>query len=101
MYIPLVDHKKVFQEIFRVLKSKGEFFLWDLNIPDRGNHEKDIYLVYLKVKISERIMDTGYGVKWDKEQEAEYFLGLAKEVGFEILDQKVQKNMFYLKFRKP
>ena len=53
MYIPLADHKKIFQEIYRVLKSNGKFFLWDLIIPNRKSNEKYIYLVYLKVKISE------------------------------------------------
>lgn len=101
MYIPLADHKKIFQEIYRVLKSNGKFFLWDLIIPNRNGNEKDIYLVYLKVKISEIVLDSGYGVKWEKEQDSNQFLRLAKEVGFEILEQKVEENAFYLKFKKP
>ena len=101
MYIPLADHKKIFQEIFRVLKPRGEFFLWELIIPNRSGNEKDIYLIYLKVKISENIIGTGYGVKWDKEQDENHFLSLAKEVGFEVIEQKVEENVFYLKFKKP
>jgi ubiquinone/menaquinone biosynthesis C-methylase UbiE len=100
MYIPLNDHRKVFQEIYRVLKKNGEFFLWDIKIPNRNNNEKEIYVVTLRIKINEKIIDTGYGTKWNKAQDTNYYIELAKNIGFQILEQKVDENIFYLKFKK-
>lgn len=100
MYIPINDHKKVFQEIYRVLKLNGEFFLWDIVIPKRHEEKKELYVVMLKVKVNGNIIDTGYGTKWEKEQNAEYFIKLGSEVGFEVLEQKLEPNLFRLKFRK-
>jgi SAM-dependent methyltransferase len=100
MYIPLEDHEKVLKEIYRVLKSGGEFFLWDLIIPKRGTEKEDVYIIALKVKIHDKIIDTGYGTRWNKEQNAVPLLEHGKNVGFEILEEKVEENIFYLKFRK-
>lgn len=101
MYIPLTDHKEIFKEIHRVLKKRGEFFLWDLVIPKRENDEKELYIVLLKIKVHEKLIDSGYGAKWEKEQDANHFLRLAKEVGFEVLEQKIEEDIFYIKFKKP
>ncbi|MFX1481031.1 MAG: methyltransferase domain-containing protein [Promethearchaeota archaeon] len=100
MYIPLNDHRKIFQEIYRVLKKNGEFFLWDLKIPNRNSNEKEIYIVTLRIKINENIIDTGYGTKWNKEQDVNYYIELAKNIGFQILEQNIDENIFYLKFKK-
>ncbi|MFX1488399.1 MAG: class I SAM-dependent methyltransferase [Promethearchaeota archaeon] len=100
MYIPLTDHKKIFLEIYRTLKVGGEFFLWDLKIPKREEDEKEVYLITLKVKFNDKVIDTGYGTKWNKEQDAKYYIKLAKSIGFQILEQNVDENIFYLKFKK-
>ena len=100
MYIPLSDHKKVFQEIHRTLKLNGVFFLWDTIIPKRHEEKKELYVIMLKVKINGNVIDTGYGTKWEKEQNAEYFIKLGKEVGFEVLEQNLEHNLFRLKFKK-
>jgi len=100
MYIPLADHKKIFKEIYRVLKPKGELFLWDLIIPERKIVEKEIYVILLKIKIDQKIVDSGYGTKWDKEQDAYSFLKLGKDVGFEVLEQKIEEDMFFIKYKK-
>lgn len=100
MYIPVIDHKTVFQEIHRVLKLNGEFVLWDVNIPDRNNIEKDLFGLNLEIKISDKTINTGYATLWDKEQDMQYFLNLAKSIGFKILEQKVENEIFYLRYRK-
>ena len=100
LYIPLNDHKKIFKEIYRVLKPNGELFLWDLIIPERKMVEKEIYVILLKIKIDQKIIDSGYGTKWEKEQDAYFFLKLAKEVGFEVLEQKIEEDMFFIKYKK-
>jgi ubiquinone/menaquinone biosynthesis C-methylase UbiE len=100
MYIPIADHKKIFEEIHRILKKNGEFFLWDLKIPKRKNEENKIYVIILKVKTNGKIIDSGYGTKWEKEQHAKQFLQLGSDVGFEILEQKIEENVFFIKFKK-
>ncbi|MHA2180415.1 MAG: class I SAM-dependent methyltransferase [Promethearchaeota archaeon] len=100
MYIPLNDHEKVFNEIHRVLKPNGELFLWDFIIPKEKFNEKKENIILLKVKIDEKIIDTGYGTKWEKERDVLHFISLGKDVGFEVLEQKIEENMFFLKYKK-
>ncbi|MFX1375262.1 MAG: class I SAM-dependent methyltransferase [Promethearchaeota archaeon] len=100
MYIPLKDHKQIFKEIHRVLKKNGEFFLWDLIIPKRKNRKEEVYIIALKVKLNKNIIDTAYGVRWEKEQNANYFLKLGKDVGFEVIEENLEENNFYIKFKK-
>lgn len=100
MYIPLKDHKKIFKESYRVLKPNGELFLWDLIIPERKMVEKEIYVILLKIKIDQKIVDSGYGTKWEKEQDAYSFLKLGEDVGFEVLEQKIEEDMFFIKYKK-
>jgi len=100
MYIPIADHKKVFEEIYRVLKKDGEFVLWDLTIPNRGNNKRDIYGVRLNVKINDKMIESGYGILWNKEQDMDHHSDLAKDIGFKILKKEEEKDTFYLRFRK-
>lgn len=100
MYIPNADHKKIFEEIYRILKINGEFFLWDLRVPKRQNKDKKVYVVLLKIKIPEKIIDAGYGIRWEKEQDAHHFLKVGQDIGFEVLEQNIEDNIFYIKFRK-
>jgi len=100
MYIPLSDHKKVFEEIYRVLKKNGEFFLWDAIIPKRNENKKQVFVIVLKIKINGKKIGTGYGTKWNKEQSPKYFTELAKKVGFELIEQSLESDLFLLKFKK-
>ncbi len=100
MYIPAEDHEVIFKEIHRVLTRNGEFVLWDAIIPNRGDDKRDIFFIELKIKISDKIIDAGYGVSWDKEQGVNYFFSLSKSIGFELLESKEEKDAFYLRFRK-
>jgi ubiquinone/menaquinone biosynthesis C-methylase UbiE len=34
MYIPKSIHQKVFEEVFRVLKDRGRFLIWNARIPE-------------------------------------------------------------------
>ncbi len=100
MYIPFSDHNVIFQEICRVLKKDGEFLLWDVSIPNRTKKSKDIYGVNLNVKIPEKIIETGYGVYWVRKKDAEYYKEVANNTGFKILEQKVENQIFFLRFIK-
>ncbi len=100
MYVPFSDHILIFQEICRVLKIDGEFLLWDVNIPKRTNKSKDIYGVTLKVKIPEKMIETGYGVFWVRKKDVDYYKQVATNTGFKILEQKVENQIFFLRFKK-
>ncbi|MFX1418205.1 MAG: methyltransferase domain-containing protein [Promethearchaeota archaeon] len=100
MYIPVNDHKKIFQEIYRVLKANGEFSLWDVIIPKNINENRDIYVIKLEVKFNDELIETGYGVLWNKEQDMNYYINLGKNTGFEILKSNVENETFFLRFRK-
>ncbi len=39
------DYEKIFREVFRVLKSGGQFLIWDVIIPQRLDDDKDIFVV--------------------------------------------------------
>ena len=100
MYIPKEDHKRVFQEIYRVLKNDGEFVIWDSIMPTKGDNDKLIFFISLEVNIGAKKIESGYGVQWKNEQNSEYFSNLAKDVGFEMLESNEEKFTFYLRLRK-
>jgi len=100
MYIPLSNHQKIFQEIYRVIKKGGEFVIWDFTIPKRESPDKDFYGLYLEVKIEEKEISTGYATKWDKEQDLEYYLKLGTSIGFKFVEKKIMNEVFYLRFQK-
>ena len=101
MYVPLNNHKIILQEIHRVLKSDGEFVLWELKIPNRGDRKQEFYGLYLEVKIKDRIVETGYGTHWqDKEQNLQYFIDLVKDIGFQVKEQHEKEHTFYIRFIK-
>ncbi|MFX0068795.1 MAG: class I SAM-dependent methyltransferase [Promethearchaeota archaeon] len=100
MYMMPSDHGKVLQEIHRVLKTNGDFFLWDLTIPKRFDEKKDIFGIILKVTIKDRVISTGYGVRWNREQDIEYFRNKIGNSGFRILESKSEKEIFHLKCKK-
>jgi ubiquinone/menaquinone biosynthesis C-methylase UbiE len=100
MYIPTSDHKIIFQEIHRILKENGDLFLWDLTIPERSESEKEIYVITLKVSINDKIIETGYGTKWEREQNVTNFITLGEEIGFKVSEQKIGENIFFVRFKK-
>ncbi|MFX1487165.1 MAG: class I SAM-dependent methyltransferase [Promethearchaeota archaeon] len=100
MYMMPSDHGKVLQEIHRVLKPNGDFFLWDLTIPKRFDGKKDIFGIKLKVKIKDKMISTGYGTRWNKEQDIEYFKAKTANSGFEVLESISEKEIFHLRCRK-
>ena len=100
MYIPTSDHKKVFKEIYRVLKTKGKLFLWDLTLPERPETEKDIYAIKLEVDIGVKKITTGYGTSWGKKFDMEHYLDLGKKVGFKVIEKEVNGETFFIKYLK-
>lgn len=101
MYIPKSEHKKIFKEIYRVLKKDGHLVLWDVIIPKRENQIHEMFSLPLKIKIDDKELDTGYGVFWGKkEQDLEYFQKLSKKVGFSEVEFILDDQIFYLRVKK-
>jgi len=100
MYAPLFDHKKIFREIYRVLKNGGAFVMWDLTIPKRDIRSKNYFGVNLEVTIGDKKISTGYAIPWKKEQNLKYYSNLGKKIGFKILEQDVINETFYIRFQK-
>jgi ubiquinone/menaquinone biosynthesis C-methylase UbiE len=100
MYIPLSDHERVLKEIYRVTKKGGEFVLWDFKIPKRVSTDKDFYGLYIEVKFGEKVVETGYATRWNKEQDLDYYLNIGKSIGFTSVESKVIDELFYVRFQK-
>jgi len=100
LYIPLEDLLAVFKEIDRVLKKGGIFHIWDLTIPKNVDKNKKIYGIKLKIKLNEKTIETGYGVKWNSERNIKTYIDLGKTVNFDILSKDQDKNIFKIEFKK-
>jgi SAM-dependent methyltransferase len=101
MYIKKEHHITVFEEVHKVLKEGGKFYIWDVRIPARHT-DKMVFVIPLEVILPEGKVDTGYGVGWDnKEQNLEYFKKLADKAEFRIIDEWNSKEIFYLCLAKP
>jgi len=100
MYVPVSDHEKVFQEIYRVLKKGGEFVIWDLRIPKKSDKTKNFYGITLSIDIGSKEISTGYAIRWDKEQSNDLFVNLGQEIGFTIKEHQEDEHIFYIRFEK-
>jgi ubiquinone/menaquinone biosynthesis C-methylase UbiE len=101
MYIQPAEHKKVLEEVYRVLSPGGRFLLWDLTLPERTDQKEDILVVILKIILPDREIETGYGTKWpEKIIDINHYLGLVQEVGFGVKDQVNRGATFFLELRK-
>ncbi|GAG83512.1 unnamed protein product [marine sediment metagenome] len=100
MYMKKDNLKRVFKEIYRVLNNSGELVIWDLIIPNRNKNEKEYIGIYLNVEIGVKIIEAGYGIPWDKEQDVNLYVNLATSTGFAIIEQNVDGNYFFMRCRK-
>jgi len=101
MYIKINDQQKVFEEVYRVLESKGRFLVWDIVLPQRIDDEKDIVAFYLKAILPDREIETGYGTRWPKQRKSlSYYRKIAEDSGFILSEEKVSGQAFFLKLKK-
>jgi ubiquinone/menaquinone biosynthesis C-methylase UbiE len=55
----------VFKEVYRVLQSNGEFWIWDAIIPEN----KNVYVIFLKIQLPRgKSIKTGCGTKGGEKQ---------------------------------
>ena len=102
MYIKNDQHEKVFQEIFRVLDTGGRFLVWDLEIPTCLDESKDVVAAYLKVKLPDKEIQTGYGTRWpEKSKDFTHYKSIAEKVGFVVEWQEINGHMIQMALTKP
>jgi len=96
------DHEKVFSEVFRVLKSGGQFLIWDISVPRRMGREQPVFVVPIMVSIGNTMIETGYGQPWpEKVHDLAFYLDLAAGSGFQVLDQREDGQLLFLNLQKP
>jgi SAM-dependent methyltransferase len=86
MYVPHEFHKRIFEEVFRVLKPGGFIYLWDVNLSECVDPNKDGFCVFLKIKLPDREIQTGYAARWPLvAHDFQYYSNLCELTGFEIV----------------
>jgi SAM-dependent methyltransferase len=102
MFIHPNDHAQVFQQIFRVLIPKGQFLLWDIEIQQRPEPQRDMLVFPLQVALPATVIETGYGTPYTENclTMQDYIL-LAEKAGFQVLEQNCAGQSFFCKFQKP
>lgn len=102
MFIHPSDHARVFHEIYRVLAPKGQFLLWDVEIPKRPEPEKDMLVFPLQIQLPTTVINTGYGTPYtEKAARMEAYVELARRVGLCVVEQSRAGQTFYGRFQKP
>lgn len=100
MYLENNDMGQIFKEVKRVLKPNRSFLIWDLAIPARQGHKEEVYAVQVEVNINENTINTGYGARWeDNEQSMETFINLAKDYNFSVLEKRQGDKYFFIELR--
>jgi ubiquinone/menaquinone biosynthesis C-methylase UbiE len=90
------DQLKIFQEIHRVLKPGGVIHIWDIDIFDLPETDKDVYVLNLVYKIRGKSKETGYGMpKLEKPRGLQYYLDMAKKTGFKEKNSELIEHTFY------
>jgi len=96
MYMSHEDKKKVFKEVFRVISTGGEFWIWDSKIKTN----KKSFVITLSISLPDKEkFNTGYGTSLTDQDEGIYQEYL-KETGFSIEEIDVKKHWFFIKARK-
>lgn len=102
MYIREKDDQiKVFQEVARVLKPGGKFHIWEVNLAEKPETDKEFYIVHLRYKTDVDYKETGYGMRWSKYPHGmKDYLEMAETVGLVEDTTRLVGNTFYLSLRK-
>ncbi|MCJ7623049.1 MAG: class I SAM-dependent methyltransferase [Anaerolineaceae bacterium] len=102
MYMSEEIQKVVLKEIHRVLKTKGELIIWDISLLQPFDTTKRGFIVPLKVKLPDRVIETGYGNPWpENDHDISYYRQLAEETGFILLETSVDGINLVMKIQKP
>jgi ubiquinone/menaquinone biosynthesis C-methylase UbiE len=96
MYMSNEEKTEVFEEVYRLLKTDGEFWVWDASI----SNEKGVFLIKIKAILPDsKIVRTGYGVS-SKKQTIQIVKELLENCGFKVETVIDEKNWYFLKAKK-
>jgi len=95
------DQLKVFMEAARVLKPGGKFHIWDVDLAEKPETDKEIYIVHLSYKTGGDFKETGYGSRWPRNPRGiNHYLKMADSVGLIEEKSRYVGNTFHLCLRK-
>jgi len=102
MYIRKEKHELVCAEAYRVLKSDGQFLIWDVTIPPQLPDGEDYYIVPISIKLSpEKVINTGYGISWKNHSaECDDYVKAAEKVGFKLMELNENGLSFFIRMVK-
>ncbi|MDD3842950.1 MAG: class I SAM-dependent methyltransferase [Candidatus Izemoplasmatales bacterium] len=101
MYTNTIDHLRIFQEVYRVLRAGETFMIWDTEISPQGRQNRNLFVVPVEVEMPNKKIQTAYGTPWkDRIQTRELFRALGVETGFEVIEGSQDRKAFYQGFRK-
>jgi ubiquinone/menaquinone biosynthesis C-methylase UbiE len=93
MYMSMETFEKVCKETFRVLKNKGEFWIWDSKISD----DKDLFIIRLQITLPDgKRINTGYGTRTKKRNLTEIKQKLV-ETNFQVEIAEDNEKWFFIK----
>lgn len=103
MYMKKTTRKKTIQEIYRVLKKDGVFYIWDTKIPAMDGVDEAIYLNHLEIHmpITQEVIKTTYGIKLSEEGlEVDSLINNLDRVGFKEIQVTKDREHFKIVCRK-
>lgn len=100
LYIHHDLHRKVFEEVYRVLKPGGFFYLWEVILPKKPE-EHDVFILPLEYTLPTGTTKTTFGVGWNgSERNIEYYKQLALTTGFSVKVEQVNHQVVELVLSK-
>lgn len=97
MYMDLNTQKQAMKEASRVLKSKGDLYVWDTDIPSAFPKP---YVVQLEIPIESETIHTDYGIVKKDLQDSDSITAIARSSGLRLLEERKEENHFFLHFTK-
>jgi SAM-dependent methyltransferase len=95
------DQRKILEETWRVLKPGGRFHMWDVDLSERPDTDKERFMVRLTYHVGNEVIGTGYGQRWpDESRGLKHYVALAEGAGFQHIGTERNRHIFYLLFKK-
>jgi ubiquinone/menaquinone biosynthesis C-methylase UbiE len=95
------DQQKIFEEVWRVLKPGGYLHVWEVDLAKRPEMDKENYIVFLRYRVGEEEIGTGYGQRWPGESRSEEdYINLAESARFRHVRTERNMHTFYALFQK-